>query len=104
MTETGQIIVGIFVLVLVYMLTRRYHAWSMKRALDSVLKDLEKRGAVDPVSAVRLPWATVGIFRFGMRDYRPKALEYLVSTSMVGRTGDGRYYMKNKSSRIPDTG
>ena len=104
MTETGQIIVGIFVLVLVYMLTRRYHAWSMKRALDSILHDLEKKGAVDHTSAVRLPYVTVGIFRFGMRDYRPKALEYLVSSSMVGRTGDGRFYLKKKGAQRPDIG
>jgi hypothetical protein len=104
MTETGQIIVGIFVLVLVYMLTRRFHAWSMKRALDSILNDLEKKGAVDHASAVKLPYATVGIFRFGMRDYRPKALEYLVSSNVVGRTEDARFYLKEKVLQRPDMG
>ncbi|MBW2094561.1 MAG: hypothetical protein JRI80_06700 [Deltaproteobacteria bacterium] len=104
MTETGQIIVGIFFLVLVYIFTRRVHGWRMKRALDFILKDLEKKGAVDHASAVRLPYATSMFFRMGTRDYRPKALEYLVSSNMVGMTGDSRYYLKEKGSQMAEAG
>ncbi len=104
MTETGRTIIAIFLLVLVYILTRRFHAWKMKRVLTSILKDLEKREAVDHASAVTLPYAGAGIFRMGIRDYRPKALEYLVSGNMVGRTRDGRYYLKTKGSQDLDTG
>jgi hypothetical protein len=104
MTETGQIIVGIFFLVLVYLFSRRVHGWRMKRALDFILKDLEKMGAVDHAAAVRLPYATSMFFRMGTRDYRPKALEYLVSNNIVGMTGDGKYYLKEKASHIPEAG
>jgi len=102
MTETGQIVVGIFLLVLVYIFTRRFHGWRMRRTLNLILKDLEKEEAVDHSSAIRLPYASVSIFRVGMRDYRPKALEYLVSSNIVGRTGDGRYYLKSKGSDVPN--
>lgn len=96
MSETGRIILLIFILVIVYILTRKVHAWKIKRAYIYIIKDLEQQEAVDPSSAVELPYAKIGVFRFGMRDYRPKAIEYLIVSNIIGRTENGRYYLKNR--------
>jgi len=98
MSETGKIILLICILVIVYVLTRKVHAWRIKRAYIYIIKDLEQQGAVDPSSAIELPYEKIGVFRFGMRDYRPKALEYLILSNIVGMVDSGKYYLRNKKS------
>lgn len=67
--------------------------WKMKRACEGILRDLRQRRAVDPASAVELPYCRVSYFRFGLRDYRPKALEQLVKQGAVQPTEGGRYFL-----------
>ena len=98
MSETGRIILLICILIIVYVLTRKVHAWKIKRAYISIIKDLEQQKAVDPSSAIELPYAKIGVFRFGVRDYRPKAIEYLIVSNIIGMTESGRYYLKNKKT------
>jgi len=98
MSETSRIILGICILILVYVLTRRAHAWRIRRAYIFIIKDLEQKGALDDSSAVELPYAKKSVFRGGMRDYRPKALEYLVLSNIVGMVDSGKYYLRNKKS------
>jgi len=62
-----------------------------------ILSDLEKKGAVDSASAISLPYARQNIFRVGMKDYRPRALEFLVTNNIVGITEEGKYYLKDTS-------
>jgi len=99
-SETGQIIIGICVLIGVYILTRRYHAWRMARVYALIIKDLEQREAVDPSTAVELPYSRRNMFRIGTRDYRPKVLEYMTINNIVGMTADGKYYLKHRKSEI----
>jgi hypothetical protein len=96
MSETNQIIIGVLVLIGVYMLTRKVNAWRMKRAFIVIIKDLERQEAFDAVSAVKLPYAKAAFLRLGMRDFRPKALEYLVASDIVGVTETGQYYLKRR--------
>lgn len=96
MSETFKILLLVCVLILVYTLTRKVHTWRIKRAYFSIIKDVEQRGALNPSTAVELPWAKRSMFRFGTRDYRPKALEYLIASNIIGMTDDGRYYLKTK--------
>lgn len=96
MSETSRIILVIFILVIVYILTRKVHGWRIKRAYI-IIKDLEQKRALDPSSAVELPYAKKGVFRVGMRDYRPKAPEYLILSNIIGMTDKGKYYLKNKN-------
>ncbi|MBW2004547.1 MAG: hypothetical protein JRI72_08010 [Deltaproteobacteria bacterium] len=98
MSETSQIILLICLLVIVFALTRKVHAWRIKQAYIHVIKDLEQQRAFDPSSAIELLYAKIGVFRFGMRDYRPKAVEYLIVSNIVGMTESGRYYLKNKKT------
>jgi len=101
MSENMQIIVGIILLIGVYMLTRRVHAWQMRRAYTNVLKDLEQKEAFDHSSAVELPYAKVGLFRMGTRDYRPKAIQYMTQTGVVVMRADGRYYLREREGSSP---
>jgi hypothetical protein len=96
MSETMEIIIGILVLIGVYMLTRRVNAWRIKRAFSAIIKDLDRQKAFDPSSAVKLPYAKGSLFRFGTRDFRPKALQYLIQGDIVGVTEGGEYYLKRR--------
>ncbi|MCF8146850.1 MAG: hypothetical protein K9N21_23330 [Deltaproteobacteria bacterium] len=94
-SETWEIIIGVCVLIGVYVLTRRYHAWRMARAYKVIIKDLEQKEAVNPFSAVELPYSRQKIVRIGTRDYRPKMLQYMTGRNIVGVTADGRYYLSH---------
>lgn len=96
MSESGQIIIAICVLIAVYMLTRKVNAWRVKRAYMRIIKDLENREAFDETSAIALPYVNQSIFRVGVRDFRPKALQFLVTSDIVGMTQAGKYYLKKK--------
>ena len=95
MSETGRIVLSICVLVAVYILTRKYHTWKTKKTFIHIIEDLKQREALAPSSAVELPYAKTSMFRMGIRDYRPKAVEYLVFSNIIGRTDSGRYYLKD---------
>ena len=96
MSETGQIIVAICLLIVVYMLTRKISAWRIKRAYIHIVNDLKRKEALDESSAIAVPYARDSVFRVGVRDFRPKALQFLVSSGIVGITEAGKYYLKDK--------
>jgi hypothetical protein len=96
MNENVQIVVAVMLLIAVYLLSRKVQTWRVKRAYAKILKDLGAKGATAPTSAVKLPYAKTGILNVGMRDYRPKALEFLVMHDLVGRTPEGAYFLKEK--------
>ena len=101
MSENAQIFIGIIVLIIVYILTRKVHAWQMRRAYVKVLKDLEQQEAFDHASAVELPYANVGLFRLGTRDYRPKVVKYMTQTGVAVMTPEGRYYLRERQGNSP---
>jgi hypothetical protein len=98
MGEKGQIVVAIILLIGVYFLSRRVQMWRMRRAYASVLKDLRARGAGDASSAVKIPYARKKIFNVGMKDFRPKAVEFLVMNDLIGRTPEDTFYLKEKGA------
>ena len=97
MSEANQIIIGICILFGVIMLSRKFHAWKIKRAYFFIVRDIKDKGAFDQNSAVNLPYANNPMFRVGARDHRPIALGHLVEDNIVGVTEDGRYYLKDKT-------
>ncbi len=103
MSESMQIIFAICVLIAVYMLTRKVNAWRIKRAYVRIMKDLEKKEAFTPSSAIPLPYAKHGMFRVGVRDFRPKALQFLIASDIVGVTEASTYYLKEKGIEILKT-
>ena len=94
MSETGRIILSICVLIAVYILTRKYHTWKTKRTFINIIDDLKQKEALTPSSAVELPYARVSMFRMGIMDNRPKAVEHLTLSNLIGRTDSGKYYLK----------
>ena len=97
MSETGRTIFAICILIVVYILTRKFHAWRMKQTYVLIIRDLEQKGAVDPSSAIELPYAKKGVFRIGMRDYRPKAIQFMIANNIISMTDTGKYYLKDKN-------
>jgi len=100
MSDTIQIIVAAVLLVAVFVLTRLGIMRKMIRAAGRIIEDLESKGAVDEESAVTLPYSRTRLIRLGMRDYMAKALDYLVTDGTVGKTGDGRYYLRVRPSEV----
>ena len=94
MSETIQIILGILFLIGVYILSRFGVVWRIRRASDLIIQDLERRAAFDPTSAADLPYGNTDYFRIGVRDFRPKALESLIQSGIVGKTESGSYYLR----------
>lgn len=94
MPETVQIILGIFFLVVVYILTRYGVMLKMRRVAKQIVGDLRQKKAVDIASAVHLSYEKTNFLHVGMRDYRPKALSSLVQDGFVEKTEDGRYYLR----------
>jgi hypothetical protein len=97
MPDTGELIIGICVLLGVIMLTRKYHAWRVKRAMIFIVNDLKAQNAYTPESAIDLPYAKRNVVKLGMRDHRPSAMDHLAFDNIVGVTEEGKYYLKNKS-------
>ena len=97
MSENTELIIGIGVLIIVFVLSRKFHAWKIKRAYFSIVREIKAKGAFDQNSAVNLPYANRPMFRVGLRDHRPIALQHLVQDNIVGVTDDGRYYLKDKT-------
>ncbi|MCA1959265.1 MAG: hypothetical protein LDL33_00615 [Desulfomonile sp.] len=106
MSDTVQIIAAAVLLVAVFVLTRLGIMRKMIRAAGRIIEDLESKGAVDEESAVAVPYAQTRLIRLGMRDYMAKALDYLVTDGTVGKTADGRYYLRVRPAEISrrDTG
>ena len=97
MDERIQILLVVSGLLCAVWISRKITMWRIKRTYLSIMSDLKKRGAVDFRSAVVLPYAKESILKVGMKDYRPRALEFLVTNGVVGKTGDGKYYLKDTS-------
>jgi hypothetical protein len=97
MSEYTQILIAISILFVVVMLTRKFHAWKIKRTYFSIVKDIKAKKAFDSQTAVDLSYARSPMFRVGLRDLRPIALEHLVQDKIVGVTGGGKYYLKDKN-------
>ena len=105
MSESMQIIIGIFAVLVVYLLAMLGTGWWTKQVSLAIMKELEDRGAINAVTAVDLPYDKISYFKVGYRDYRPKALEMLVLSEIVCKTFQGRYYLdKEKTAVIHNKG
>lgn len=100
MNETLQLIIGLIVLVGVFILTRFAVGWKIKKAAFSVLGDLARQDAVSPETAVSLPYAKSSLFKFGLRDYRPKAIQALATQGIIGNTPEGLFFVADPEALV----
>jgi len=101
MTETLQVILALIIMVMVFILAKRFQGMKINRAFRIIINDLKQQKALDPSTAVPLPYATTPFLRIGLRDYRPRAVFYLVQSGIVGMTEDKQYYLiKDVSEEI----
>jgi hypothetical protein len=94
MSESLQIVLGLAFVLFAFVVSRFVIAWQLQRASRSIIRDLQSGQARDPLSALDLPYAKPDYLRIGMRDYRRKALEYMINDGVVAKTESGRYYLK----------
>jgi len=104
MSEPVQIALGLVLLACVFVLTRYLIAWKLKRAVGRIIGDLESQRAVDPVTAIDLPYTQQNPLRIGMRNYYAKAIEYMLAEGAVGKTGSGKYYLRLHGAAVPNDG
>jgi len=100
MSETVQIIIGIVLLVGVYILTQVAVGMRIKRAARGIVRDLDRRKAHDPATAVELPYAKPNLLRIGLRDFRPKALNALMQGHILSQTPEGKYYLLKRPEEL----
>ena len=91
--EYLQHIIGISLLGFIYYLTRRGVARRMERGAQQVVADLRAHNSIDVYSAVSLEYAQDNWLKFGLRDYRRKALQSMVTAGVVGKTSSDKYYL-----------
>ena len=100
MSPNTELIIAIGVLIVVFILSRKFHAWRFKRAYHTIIEDLKKKAAYSDHSAVELPYAQRTILRLGGRQIAPQALEFLIRENIVGQTEDRRYYLIQKNISV----
>ena len=100
MSETAQIIVGIILLIGVYVLTQVVVGYRIKRAARGIVRDLDSKKAYTPESAIELHYAKANLFRVGLRDFRPKAVDALVQGGVLSRTPAGKYFLTKKPHEL----
>lgn len=94
MSETFKTILMILAAVGAVILALRIAGWKMKKACDFIVQDLKEKKALDPASAVELPYAKSPLINIGLRDYRPRALDELMKSNVVRMLEGGRYYLR----------
>ena len=97
MSQTIELVLGLGALIVVIILTRKYHAWRFKRAGIFIIDDLKNKGAYSAHSAVNLRYAERNILRMGLRQHHPQVLQQLILENIVAKTEDSRYYLTGKN-------
>lgn len=98
--EIVRLLPWIFLLIMVYILSRYGIQWRIKRACLFIIRELESQEAFAPTSAVPLPYQKKSPFTLGVRDFKPKALEDMVLGGIIGRTEEGKYYLLRRLKDI----
>jgi hypothetical protein len=104
MSQTTQALIGLAALVALLILSQWIAGRRIRGACRTIVADLERAGAFDPVGAAELPYAKGPLIRIGLRDFRPRALQGLVSAGIVGRTARGAYFIRNRDQARRLTG
>jgi hypothetical protein len=94
MSENVKLILLILLTFAAFLVSRRFAGWRVSKAAGYIIQDLKAKRAFDPGSAVELPYCVKRMFRFGLKDYRPMAMEQLVKLDVVRVLSGGKYYLR----------
>ena len=95
MSQSTKTVLMVFLLIAAFILANIIAGKRMKKAADFIIRDLKEKKAVDPASAVELPYSKGTMFRIGLKDYRPGALQQLVKYDVVRSQEGGKYYLRD---------
>ncbi len=93
MSETLKIVLMVLLTLGAFVITRLIAGWQMNRAGESIIRDLEKKRAFGPESAVELPYCKNRMFRLGLKDYRPHVMKQLLAHDVVRLMEGEKYYL-----------
>ena len=93
MSETVKIVFMVLLTIGAFIISRYLAGWKMNKAGEFIIRDLKKKKAFDQESAVELPYCKNRMFRLGLRDYRPRAMEQLVKHDVVRMLEGKKYYL-----------
>ncbi len=65
-----------------------------------ILKELSEQKALDITSAVNLAYAKANYLPKGLRDLRPRSLNDLIQGDIVGKTPEGKFYLKKQPDEL----
>jgi hypothetical protein len=94
MSETVKVILMVLLTIGAFIFSRFIAGWQMNKAGQSIIRDLEKKKAFDPESAVELPYCKNRMFRLGMKDYRPRVMKQLIMHDVVRLLEGEKYYLR----------
>ena len=100
MTTTLQIVMGVVFFVGTFILSQIIVGRRLRTIGARILQELSERRALDGSSAVELAYAKADWMPKGLRDLRPKSLNDLVLSDIVGKTPEGKFYLKKQPHEL----
>ncbi len=101
--DSIALVLLLFLMAALFFISTRISIYMTKRAICKVVNIFRTNDAVDPSSA--MPLGTMGLsdrprlFSFGLRDYKPYAIQALVQAQVIQTTVDGRYYLSGREEK-----
>jgi hypothetical protein len=100
MTTTVQIFMGVVFFIGAFILSQIIVGRRLRAIGARILKELSEQRALDGPSAVTLAYAKPDFLPKGLRDLRPKSLNDLVQSDIVGKTPEGKFYLKKQPHEL----
>ncbi|MFH0729243.1 MAG: hypothetical protein V2B19_23230 [Pseudomonadota bacterium] len=100
MTPAAQILIAAVFLVGAFVLSQVIVGRRLRAAGARILRELLEQRALDAFSAIELVYAKSHLLPKGLRDLRPRALNELIQTDIVGKTAAGKFYLKKQPDEL----
>jgi hypothetical protein len=88
-----QIILLVVVLVGIVILMLYMGGLAVQRTCFKIIAEMEEARAFKEARAVEIQDERKNIFRVGVKNIRPKALNLLIADGLVIKTNNGKYYL-----------
>lgn len=88
-----QLLLCLLIIILAYVISYFLVRWRLKRTCISIVNILHEKNSNNEHNAVEL--LDDRFLKIGVKDYKPKALEILLSQEIIKKTSDGKYYLND---------